>query len=98
MEKEGGLYFLLPFLLMTLFLHLRDWNWGRKDLQYSPGKSLTTEIKPILGSASLYGYRLDIGTMEEINFYLDPDRPIPRLKRPEDLSRFLKTERARPWS
>ena len=85
--KNRVVYFLLPFLLMVFFLHLRDWNWVRKDLQYSPGKRLTTEIRPMLGSASLYGYRLDIATLEEINFYLDPDRPVPRLERREDLSK-----------
>ena len=85
--KNRVVYLLLPFLLMVFFLHLRDWNWTRKDLQYSPGKRLTTEMRPMLGDASLYGYKLDIATLEEINFYLDPDCPVPRLERREDLSR-----------
>ncbi len=83
--KKKVAYFLLLFLLTVLFLQLRDWNWARKDLRYSPGKSLTTGIRPMLGGGPLYGYRLNIATLEELNFYLDPDTPVPHFKRPEDL-------------
>ena len=91
--KNRVVYFLLPFLLMVLFLHLRDWNWVRKDLRYSPGERLTAEIRPMLGGAPLYGYQLNIATLEEINFYLDPVAPVPHFKRPEDLLNQVEKEK-----
>ncbi len=47
---------------------------------------LTQELKPFLKESTLFGYRLDSSTLEEINFYMDPLTPIPTLKGVENLS------------
>ena len=75
--------FLIPFLLFILVWHLVDFGWIRKDLSNSPGRVLAEQLRPLLGESTLFGYRLEAGTMEEVNFYLD--RVIPLLKKERDL-------------
>ena len=41
----------------------------------------------------LHGYRLDISTLEELNFYFDPPAPLPAFKQIENLSVHLAKER-----
>ena len=65
----------------------------RKDLLFSPGRALTEEVRPIVKGSPFYGYRLDLSTLEELNFYLDPDAPVPHFKRPEDLLNRLEKEK-----
>jgi hypothetical protein len=45
---------------------------------------LAGELRPFIKESTLSGYRLDISTIEEVNFYLD--RVIPLLRKMEDLS------------
>jgi hypothetical protein len=42
-------------------------------------------LNPFLKESSLFAYGLEGSTVKELNFYLDPVRPIPRLKRPDEL-------------
>lgn len=56
---------------------------------YSPGKVLVGELRSLIRESTLLGYRLDISTLEEINFYLDPIEPIPVMKGFESLSNQL---------
>ena len=56
----------------------------RSDLPHSPGRMLTDELRPFLKEAALFGFRLDVATVEEINFYFD--RVIPLMKKVENLS------------
>ncbi len=67
--------------------HGIEMYWSQKDLSRSPGIVLTGQLRPLVGDAALYGYRLDAGTLEEINFYLD--RITPNLKRYENLMNVL---------
>jgi 4-amino-4-deoxy-L-arabinose transferase-like glycosyltransferase len=83
--KKKFLYFLIPLIGVILVWHIREFIWIKKDLFYSPGKVLVTELKPILRGAPLYSYHLDVSVLEEVNFYLDPDTPIPQFKKQEDL-------------
>ena len=83
--KKGFLYFLIPLIGIILAWHIREFIWIKNDLFYSPGKVLVAELKPILRGAPLYSYHLDVSVLEEVNFYFDPDTPVPQLKRQEDL-------------
>ena len=83
--KKKFLYFLIPLIGVMLAWHIREFIWIKKDLFYSPGKVLVAELKPILRGAPLYSYHLDVSVLEEVNFYLDPDAPIPQFKKQEDL-------------
>ncbi len=47
----------------------------------------------MIKGSPLYGYQLDISTLEEVNFYLDPDSPIPQFKEREELLDRLKKGR-----
>jgi hypothetical protein len=49
---------------------------------------LAGELKPFIKESTLSGYRLDTGTIEEVNFYLD--RVIPILSKIEDFSEPLR--------
>jgi 4-amino-4-deoxy-L-arabinose transferase-like glycosyltransferase len=82
--QKKFIYFLIPFLLFISIWHIREYVWMKRDLSYSPGMVLTGELKPFLGEGPLFGYRLDVSTLEEINYYLD--RVIPVLKRDAPLS------------
>ncbi len=82
--KKKGRLFLIPFLASLLVWHSIEIYWVRKDLTYSPGRVLAAELKPLVKEATLIGYRLDLGAIEEINFYLD--RVIPVLEKINDLS------------
>jgi 4-amino-4-deoxy-L-arabinose transferase-like glycosyltransferase len=88
--KKKLYYLLIPFFLFVLIWHGVEINWIRKDkdLSYSPGKVLAGELRPFIKESTLYGYRLDISTIEEINFYLD--RVIPILRKKEDVSEQLR--------
>jgi hypothetical protein len=93
--KKGFRYFLILLIGVLLAWHVREFIWIKKDLFYSPGKVLVAELKPILRGAPLYSYHLDVSVLEEVNFYFDPDTPIPRLKKLEDLfSRLEKDGKA----
>ncbi len=75
--------FLVPILLFVLIWHAVEAHWVRTDLPHSPGRMLTDELRPFLKEAALFGFRLDVGTVEEINFYFD--RVIPLMKKAENL-------------
>jgi len=82
--------FLIPLSVSILIWHGVEIYWANKNLSRSPGIVLTGELRPLLGEATLYGYRLDVSTLEEINFYLD--RVTPNLKRYDNLSKALEKE------
>jgi 4-amino-4-deoxy-L-arabinose transferase-like glycosyltransferase len=73
----------VAFCLFVLIWHGLEWQRVRQSLSRSPGMALAGELKPVLGGATLSGYELDVGTLEELNFYLD--RVIPILKKAEPL-------------
>ena len=80
MWRKRVAYFLITFLCVISLWHAREYYWIKKDLSYSPGMVLSTELRPFIKESTLFGYRLDISTVEEINFYLDPVVPTPVLK------------------
>jgi 4-amino-4-deoxy-L-arabinose transferase-like glycosyltransferase len=90
----GGLWkhrpsvFLILFVLSALIWHGIEFSWLRNDLSNSPGRVLAGELRPLIGDSTLFGYRLDEGTVEKMNFYLS--RTIPILKEGERLSGQLK--------
>jgi len=88
MWKKKLRLFLIPFLVSLLVWHSIEGYRIRKDLTYSPGMVLAGELKPLVKDATLIGYRLDLSTIEEINFYLD--RVIPFVKGNEDPSEKLR--------
>jgi 4-amino-4-deoxy-L-arabinose transferase-like glycosyltransferase len=89
--RNKVVYFLISVLLAVSIWHGREYYWIKKDLSYSPGMVLSEELRPMIKGATLFGYRLDTSTVEEVNFYLD--RVIPLLKKTEDLSgQFRKGE------
>jgi 4-amino-4-deoxy-L-arabinose transferase-like glycosyltransferase len=90
--KKKFLYFLIPLIGVMLAWHVREANWIRKDLLLSPGKVLVAELKPVLQGSPLYSYHLDVSVLEEVNFYLDPDVPIPQFKKREDLFNRLEKD------
>jgi 4-amino-4-deoxy-L-arabinose transferase-like glycosyltransferase len=81
MWKKKSITFVIVFLLAIFFWHGRDILWIQKDPSYSPGMGLVKELKPFLKGKTLLAYRLDTGTLEEMNFYLDPPVPITLLKK-----------------
>lgn len=88
MWKKKLSLFLIPFLSALLVWHSVEIYRSRKDLTYSAGMVLAAELRPLVKDTTLIGYRLDISTIEEINFYLD--RVIPLVRRKEDPSEKLK--------
>jgi hypothetical protein len=82
--RKRGVYFLISLLFVISIWHVREYYWIKKDLSYSPGMVLVGELKPFIKESTLFGYRLDMSTIEEVNFYLD--RVIPLLRKMEDLS------------
>ncbi len=94
MWQKKFLTFLIPFLVIILIWHGREFYWIRENLSHSPGMVLAGELRPFFKESTLIGYRVDRGTVEEINFYLDPVVPIPLIKRSENLSdQLMKKER-----
>ena len=91
--KKRMVYFVFPFVAMMLVWQIREVHWIRKDLSYSHGRVLTEELIPIIKGSPFYGYQLDPSTLEEVNFYLDPDAPVPHLKREEDFLDRIRKER-----
>jgi 4-amino-4-deoxy-L-arabinose transferase-like glycosyltransferase len=87
--RKEVIYFLISFLFVISIWHFREYYWIKKDLPYSPGMVLVGELRPFLKESTLFGYRLDISTVEEINFYLDPVVPTPVLKEFKNLSHPL---------
>ena len=83
MWRKKVSYFLIPSLLFVLVWHSVEINWIRKNLSYSPGMVLAGELRPLLKESPLYGYRLDVSTIEEVNFYLD--RTIPLIEKTGNL-------------
>jgi hypothetical protein len=88
--KKKMAFFLIPFFFFIVVWHGVEFYWIRKDTSYSPGMVLVRELKPFLRESALFGYRLNVSTVEEINFYLDPVLPIPILKGAENLAEPLK--------
>ena len=64
-------YFVAVFCLFVVIWHGVDWHRIRTNLSRSPGMVLVGELSPVLGGAPLSGYKLDVSTLEELNFYLD---------------------------
>ncbi len=83
-------YFLILFILSLLAWYGVDAHWMVKDALHSPGRELARELRPLAGDASLYGYELDLATIEEVDFYLE--RVIPMIKRPREVVRRLQEE------
>jgi len=81
--RKRVVYFLVSFLFVISIWHVREYYWIKKDLSYSPGMVLVGELRPFVKESTLFGYRLDMSTIEEVNFYLD--RVIPLLIKMEDL-------------
>ena len=50
--KKKVSYFFLCFMAIVLVWQIREIIWMRKDLSHSPGRVLTTEIKPLVEGAS----------------------------------------------
>jgi hypothetical protein len=88
--KKKMAFFLIPFLFFIVIWHAVELYWIGKDNFYSPGLVLVREMRPFLKESALYGYRLDVSTVEEINFYLDPVLPIPVLEGAKDPAEQLK--------
>ncbi len=82
--RKRMLYFFIPFILIVFLWHAREYHWVQKDLSYSPGMVLTSQLRPFTKDTLLFGYRLDKATIEEVNFYLE--RVIPILTDLENLS------------
>jgi hypothetical protein len=55
---------------------------------------LAAELRPFIRESTLSGYRLDISTVEEINFYLD--RVIPIMRKMGDVSEQFR-EKEKRW-
>jgi hypothetical protein len=87
MGKKKVAWFLIPLSLSILAWHGIEIYWAKDNLSNSPGMVLTGELRPLLKGATLYGYRLDASTLEEVNFHLD--RVTPELRRYETLLRVL---------
>jgi 4-amino-4-deoxy-L-arabinose transferase-like glycosyltransferase len=85
-------YFIAAFVIVILAWHIREFYWMKRDLLYSPGKVLVSELRPVIKASTLCSYRLDVSTLEELNFYLDPIAPISHFKTLEDLSAHLEKE------
>jgi 4-amino-4-deoxy-L-arabinose transferase-like glycosyltransferase len=86
MWKKRASFFFIPFIVFIFVWHGVEINWVRKNFPHSPGMVLTGELRPFSKGSTLSGYQLDVSTVEEINFYLDPAVPIPLLEKVEDLS------------
>jgi 4-amino-4-deoxy-L-arabinose transferase-like glycosyltransferase len=91
--KKKTTSFLIPFFLFIMIWHGIEFYWIGKDASYSPGMALARELRPFLRQSALSGYRLDVSTVEEINFYLDPVLPIPVLEGAENPAEQLKMKR-----
>ncbi len=85
--KKRLMLFILLFTLAVSTWYIREIIWVKRDVFYSPGMNLVKELKPFLKEATLFAYHLDVSTLEEINFYLDPQIPIPVLKGVEYLKK-----------
>ena len=88
MWRKRMVSFLIPLLFVISLWHALEYYWVKKDLSYSPGMVLAGELRPFIKESTLSGYRLDTGTIEEVNFYLD--RVIPILSKTEDFSESLR--------
>ena len=93
MWQRKWIYFLIPLLLAISIWHIREYVWMKRDLSYSPGMVLVGELKPFLGEGTLFGYRLDVSTLEEINYY--SDQVIPVLKRDASPSESFRRKEGR---
>jgi 4-amino-4-deoxy-L-arabinose transferase-like glycosyltransferase len=79
MWRKKFSYFLIPFIVVILIWHGVEMIWIRKNIPSSPGMTLAGQLKPLIKRATLHGYRLDVSTLEEVNFYLD--RTIPLIQK-----------------
>jgi len=71
MLRKRFLHVVIVFCLFVLIWHGVEWHRVGKNLVRSPGMVLVGELRPVLGGAPLSGYKLDVNTLEELNFYLD---------------------------
>lgn len=78
--KKGFKFLIIIFLFAISVWHIREFIWIKKDNLYSPGMTFIMELRPFLKGEIPFAYKLDISTLEEINFYLDPPIPIIVLK------------------
>ena len=92
LKKKRNLL-LIPFLLSLLVWHSIEIYRIRNDQAHSPGRILARELRPLVKDATLIGYRLELGAVEEINFYLE--RVIPTSKTISDLSIHLRGKEKR---
>ena len=91
MGKKKMALFLIPLSISILIWHGAEFYWAKENHSGSPGMVLTGELRPLVGEAMLYGYRLDVSTLEEVNFYLD--RIVPNLKRHDHFLKVLEKEK-----
>lgn len=84
MWRKKLIRLLVPCCLAVLMWHGVEGYWRAKNFYHSPGKALAGELRPLLEGSVLSGFRLDVSTVEEINFYLD--RVIPIVKKAEHLA------------
>lgn len=91
--KKGFKIFIIIFIFTISIWHIREFLWIKKDSFYSPGKMLIMELRPFLKGEMAFAYQVDISTLEEINFYLDPPNPIIVLKDLSHLRRIKQDKR-----
>jgi 4-amino-4-deoxy-L-arabinose transferase-like glycosyltransferase len=72
----------VPVCLALLVWYGVEFSWLLRNSSNSPGKALSAELASMEG-AVFSGFRLDVSTLEEINFYLD--RVVPVIKKTEPL-------------
>ena len=85
MQRKKLVSFFIVFLLAISAWHVREYYWIKRNSSYSPGMNLVAELNPLVKESSLFAYGLEGSTVKEINFYLDPVNPIPRLRHPDEL-------------
>jgi 4-amino-4-deoxy-L-arabinose transferase-like glycosyltransferase len=85
MQEKRLVSFFIVFLIVISAWHVREYYWIKRDSSYSPGMNLVAELNPLVKESSLFAYGLEGSTVKEINFYLDPINPIPRLRHPDEL-------------
>jgi hypothetical protein len=85
MQRKKLVSFFIVFLIVISAWHVREYYWIKRDSSYSPGMNLVAELNPFVKESSIFAYGLEGSTVKEINFYLDPINPIPRLRHPDEL-------------
>ncbi len=86
--KKKVTVFLIPCLCFVLVWHAVDIYHIQRNPSHSAGKILAEEIRPVIKDSKLFGFRLDVGMVEQINFYLE--QLIPIFKTPEEVGKHLR--------